>query len=485
MKKNFTLLFCLLISGIAFAQPTYQKQFGVSGNDDYDCSTMIPLEDGSVVVLGNSKYNKKYDKWDIDFVKLDKNGNVLIQKKISTDNSSGDVKGIATKDGGYILFMSQGWGDALIKLNSNAKVEWSKYYNSSLVPRMITIAIIETKSGDFILQYNLANGYLVSDKLGVMKVSSVGDLIWNTTLRLLVTDYFEYFGSSLLELSNGKIYVGGYVQTEDPFQNYHSTIIQLNKNGDYEKSLYFYSNYDVIFRLNKLYEVNRELVAYGYYAFNLNLESPEFVTGTGMSAENFYYRKYPFLKPQQIGRKCFFKNGSIVEVYRGSTNQQLGYDVVVKKYDSLNRICPDYIATEINEGISAKKFQLRKLVVNKLSDNITVSDINVYDSTLNFVQTYCSGDVPPSIKSNSFVKEKIPQISIYPNPADNILHVLNLKPDEKYQLTIMNNLGNAFKKYFVENLATYDFNLTGLKAGVYYLKVQSANTNTSYLFIKK
>ncbi len=123
--------------------------------------------------------------------------------------------------------------------------------------------------------------------------------------------------------------------------------------------------------------------------------------------------------------------------------------------------------------------------MHNVNNNYTVTDINIYDSTLNFVQTICEGDVPPHFNPISLTQEKVSKISIYPNPADNILHVLNLKADEKYQLTIMNNLGNVFKQNPIENTTSFDFNLNGLKAGVYYLKVQSAKTNVSYMFIKK
>lgn len=494
MKQISTLLCFLFIVIFTFAQPTYTKYFGIPGsNNDFEGNSMIPLPNGEVIVLGVSIYNNKISKWDIDFVKLDAIGNVLIQKKIATDFSCSDLMGIATSDGGYLLFMALRelpgnniqllWGAALIKLNSNGEIEWSKYYNSTVRRHIIPGEIIETRSGDYIMQYSFADDILINERMGIMKVSRVGDVIWKTTLHPTIKWYYEYFGTSILEASNGKIYIGGFMQTEDPFTKDHSTIMRLSKNGELEKAVYFHNPLESGFRIYKLYQINSKLVAYGDYTFNFNMDLSEVVTGTAMDFRYFLFRKHPSLRPQQLGRFCYFENGGIVEFYRGSVDHT-GYDIFVKKYDSLFRICPDYIATEINETTSRRRYLLSDLKVLPINDIVTVSDINVYDSTVNFVQTVCTGNVPPFLKSNLLLQENISKISIYPNPADNILHVLNLKADEKYQLTIMNNLGNVFKKSFVENASIYDINLSGLKAGVYLLKVQSTNTNTSIMFIK-
>lgn len=498
MKQVSSLIFCLFITVAIFAQPTYTKYFGVKGSDnDFECSTMVPLDNGSVVALGLSLFGQKNYRWDIDFVKLDPLGNVLVQKRLSTDYSSGDVKGIQTSDGGFLLFTTQKelkvitgkqtmWGAALIKLNSEGKVEWSKYYNSVKFRHMSTNAIIETRSGDYIILFSLAHDYLADNKMGVMKISPVGDIIWGTTLAPDITFYYEYYGTSLLETSNGKILCGGYLLTEDPFQDYRNAVIELNADGKLEKSLYIESQYETPFQIKKIYQINKKIILYGGYTFKLNMDSPEFITGTLMNFQYFLYRKYPSLKPQQLDGTCYFKDGSIIKVFRDAIHPDaVGYDIIVKKYDSLFRICPDYTAQEVNENISAVKFQLRKLKVNNINDNYTVSDIQVYDSTLNFVQTFCTGDVPNVLKPTLALPDNNSKISIYPNPSDNILHVLNLKADEKYQLTIMNNLGNVFKQNAVENSSTYDFNLSGLKAGVYYLKVQSGKKSSSYMFIKK
>lgn len=493
MKKLSFLSCFLFLATYIFAQPTYQKYFGVKGNEDYDCSTMIPGEDGSVVALGQSIFSKKSNKWDIDFVKLDPSGNIVMQKRFYTDLSCGDAKGIPTSDGGYLLFTSQHTlkpfgvgGAALIKLNNNAVVEWAKYYNSVTYRSMKTYAVIQSKSGDYFIHYGLSDDYLTQNEMGIMKISQNGSILWDTTFFPTIPYYYEYFGTSLLETSNGKILCGGYLQTEDPWQDYRSSLIELNADGSFEKALYFRSKYETPFQLEKIYQINREIVLYGSgYSFNINMETPEFITGTNMSFQYFLYRKYPSLRPQQLGGTCYFANGSIVNIFRGYPTSENGYDVVVNKYDSLYRICPLYNAQDVNENTTPEKFQLRKLTVYMVSDNYTVSDIAVYDSTLNFVYTVCSGEVPslpqPTLKS----QENISKPFIYPNPVDNILHVQNLDAGGKYQLKIMDNLGNVFQQFTVEHRATYDFKLSGLKAGIYYVKIQSTGTNTSLMFIKK
>ncbi|MFZ1800912.1 MAG: hypothetical protein WAU24_13680, partial [Chitinophagaceae bacterium] len=438
MKQVSTLFFCMLISGFMFAQPTYSKSFGIKGsNSDYACSTMIPLENGAVVALGTSIFGKHSNRWDIDFVKLDPKGNVLIQKRFSTDYSSGDVKGIQTSDGGFMLFSSQTGlkdktgkqirGAALIKLNSNGEVEWSKYYHSEKFSHMNTDAVIESKSGGFIIQFGLSHDYYPSNNMGVMKVSPVGEIIWSTTLSPDIIYYnLGYFGTSLLETTNGAILCGGYLDTEDTYRDYRNLVIQLDKAGTFKKGLYF-NEYDNPFILQKIFQINREIILYGEpYMFTLNMETPEYITGTLMSFQYFLYRKYPSLRPQQQFDLCFFPDGSLIEVFRGYAYQEPGYDVNVKKYDSLSRICPDYKSLDVYDKTSEAKFPLKKLTVHNVNNNYTVTDINIYDSTLNFVQTICEGDVPPQLKMNAFKPGNISKISIYPNPVENVLHIQNL-----------------------------------------------------------
>ncbi|MEO8116917.1 MAG: T9SS type A sorting domain-containing protein [Bacteroidota bacterium] len=483
MKQISIIFFCLFMSGVTFAQPTYQDYYDLKSYGEYPGHTLIPLSDGSVVTLSRAAYTTHPTILDIHFVKLDPRGNVLIQKKLSTDYSSGDVMGITTKDSGYILFMSQGWGDGLIKLNSKGVVEWAKYYTSSLTHSLIPNAIIECKSGGYIIQYNLSDDYYVTNQTGIMKVSPTGDMIWNTPLEPYKVWYWEYFGTALLEGSNGTIYVGGYLQTEDPFQDYHSTIMELSADGVYQKGLFFYSH-GWGFRLQRLFQVNGELVIYGsYYAMSLNIDSGRYVVGNEMYYQTFL-NKYPSLLPQQFDGVGYYKDGSIIKVTGGGITQGASYDIIVRKYDSLYRTCPDYIPNVYTLNYSIRS-QMKKLQVLPVSDVITVSDLNVYDSAVNFVKIFCAGNVPPSLTSKLPLQKNISKISIYPNPSDNELHVLNLNAEEKYQLTIMNNLGNVFKQYSVENNTSFDFNLNGLKAGVYYLKVQSGKTNSSYMFIKK
>ncbi|MBS1731112.1 MAG: T9SS type A sorting domain-containing protein [Bacteroidetes bacterium] len=494
MKHFFTLFSCLFISGVSYTQPTYQKYFGVKGNNDFECSTMIPFEDGSVVALSQSIFNKHLDKWDIGFVKFDPAGNVLIEKKIFTDYGSGDAKGIATSDGGYMLFLAQKelkntlqprWGVSLFKLNNKAEVEWAKYYNSDLLNHIISGSIIESKSGDYIVQYSFANDIYINNKMGIMKISKTGDIIWKTTLQPSYNHYSEYYGTSLLEGADGKIFVGGYLACEDCFLYYASTIMQLNANGKLEKARVFSSSYFEGFPLYKLFLINNQLIVYGGYTFTLDQDLPRFVLGTLTDFRNFFYRKYTNLPPQQIGRYCYFKNGSIIGVWREYYGSEYGYDIGVNKYDSLSRICPNYIPVEINTHTSGRYYQLKKLSVARLTDSMTVTDINVYDSIVDFVRTICAGDVPPALTSKLSAQKNISKIALYPNPADNILHILNLNPEEKYQLTIMDNLGKVFKQTSIENVSVYDIHLSGLKAGVYYLKSQSNKSNGSYIFIKK
>ncbi len=71
--------------------------------------------------------------------------------------------------------------------------------------------------------------------------------------------------------------------------------------------------------------------------------------------------------------------------------------------------------------------------------------------------------------------------SMYPNPVKDVLHVSGLNAVENTSVTIINIQGNIIKRATV-NAASYDFNVSELKQGRYYLQV---NDNNVYQFLKE
>ncbi len=74
--------------------------------------------------------------------------------------------------------------------------------------------------------------------------------------------------------------------------------------------------------------------------------------------------------------------------------------------------------------------------------------------------------------------------TIYPNPVKDVLHVSGLTAAGKTALLIINAQGNIIKKTTVQN-NSYDFNVSQLKQGTYYLRVETSKGNNSFQFIKE
>ncbi len=80
--------------------------------------------------------------------------------------------------------------------------------------------------------------------------------------------------------------------------------------------------------------------------------------------------------------------------------------------------------------------------------------------------------------------DNISAFTMYPNPVKDVLHVSGLKSSNTTTLTIVNSQGSIIKKSTV-NAESYDFNVSKLKQGTYYLKVEEDNNSNTYQFIKE
>jgi hypothetical protein len=78
-----------------------------------------------------------------------------------------------------------------------------------------------------------------------------------------------------------------------------------------------------------------------------------------------------------------------------------------------------------------------------------------------------------------------PEISIYPNPVTDELHLRRSQPSQQLHLRIMNLLGQTvLEKHYAGNTIILTENLSWLPAGTYYLEITSDERRHSQKFIK-
>jgi len=132
LKINFMIIIALtiLFQFDCFAQPTFQKTYGGSGNDEFNC--IQSTYDGGFIAVGSTTSFGAVGE-DVYLVKLDQQGN--IEWSETFNNSSLDVGNYVqqTADSGFIVLgytRVSNEENYLIKTDKNGKLEWSKTLGS-------------------------------------------------------------------------------------------------------------------------------------------------------------------------------------------------------------------------------------------------------------------------------------------------------------------------------------------------------------------
>ena len=84
---------------------------------------------------------------------------------------------------------------------------------------------------------------------------------------------------------------------------------------------------------------------------------------------------------------------------------------------------------------------------------------------------------------NNAQATSLSNVSIYPNPAQNVLHVAGLSSN-KTRLTVIDFMGNA-KLQAVANASSYNLNIASLTSGNYLLKIEMNNVVVTKKFVKE
>ncbi len=242
---------------------SWQKSYG--GKFDNLFRGVTELKDGSLVATGISFYSGMSGDEDVWVVKMDKDGNKLVERTYGNKGEQDDGLAItATSDGGFIvcgLALSENipsiW---VLKFTSECAVQWEKRF-----PGKYAYDIIQTSDGGYILSGGAPitgslnsnvyvikldafgnkvwdkvyaqqvyvmlasgitetkdHGYVVAVKQFVMKIDKNGELMWNQT-------YPDCILNSVVELQDGQLFAGGCAL--DNFNFDHAYVMAMNETG--------------------------------------------------------------------------------------------------------------------------------------------------------------------------------------------------------------------------------------------------------------
>lgn len=82
--------------------------------------------------------------------------------------------------------------------------------------------------------------------------------------------------------------------------------------------------------------------------------------------------------------------------------------------------------------------------------------------------------------------QKLAEINLYPNPATNSIIIRNLSIENTYKYSIYNLYGQKYLSSVIHNMLNHKVDISDLPSGVYYINVESENSNSVNIkFIKQ
>jgi hypothetical protein len=206
MLHRLLLLNVFLFSFNAFAQITFEKQYGDSLNENL--LSVKQTSDGGYIAIGHTLITGNNDQ-DVYILKTNSLGDKIWSKYFSW--SLLDIgKSIVETNDGYVLTGSSTGLNAngkenifLIKLDLNGDSIWGKTYLSNLAEA--SEDLIKTNDGGFLISGSKFVSPPFKRDLYIIKTNNLGDTLWTRTIGGSKVE----FGYSVQQTQDGGYIVGG------------------------------------------------------------------------------------------------------------------------------------------------------------------------------------------------------------------------------------------------------------------------------------
>lgn len=457
LKKIFFILSLLIASELVLSQNTsFEKYYDFGAAETGYCVQQTP--DSGFVVCGFQGISLFSSK--IVVMKTDKNG-ILEWNKLFGDGSNDQYAYhiINCSAGGYaVVGYRTGIGFVrdiyVLRLDINGDTLWTKQYGTPFIEEGSSIK--ETADSGFVISYIDDN-----DSTGILKIDSVGNLLWWKKYYLNNGAYFK----DVATLSTGGYLLSGVVQTGAGLLS-QAILMRTDSVGD---SLWVKTfggiGGDEFYEAHQTIDGN--LIAGGISGTTVITPYNIFLVKTNMNGDTIWTNS--FGSPLEEGGYSISNcqdGGYIIAgiVTQASSSSQ--YDLYLAKADSNgDSIWSKQYGGALSEyGHSVQQTFDGGFVFCGTTGSLDPDGAGVY-----LVKTDSLGSMIIGI--DELAKENL-ELSIFPNPTDGVIH-LRFDILSDFEIEIINELGQIiFSEKIGDTSPEKSIDISSFQNGIYFLKVQ-------------
>ena len=219
-------IYCLDTSGNLI----WAKEIDMGGNEDI---VSISNADSNLIVIGNT--NAFGNMFDISFIKIDLQGNILQSKKIGTSYSDEPFRIIKCKNNSGFVIIGQtpdsiSYDAFILKVNNNGDILWSYKYGG--IDGEDLSDGVELENGNFIFTgTSFSFGNVSNDgDIWVLSTDSIGNILFSKNYGKYGTDR----GKRIIEINPNLFYITGETWSYGNAKN-NSFLLGINAIGDVTK----------------------------------------------------------------------------------------------------------------------------------------------------------------------------------------------------------------------------------------------------------
>jgi hypothetical protein len=397
---------------------------------NYDLASIDVLKSGKLL-FNISKYTKsitiRCDE-DGDMDDMDEGEDTLGNGK----NPSFDS--FACEDSGYVSSCKSDDRVMMVRHNANGDVVWAKNYMKSTTDYFHLKKIKELSDGSFMAVGLICDAYAGPNNNGfIMKMDANGEVIW--AKKYLLPSNPGYFSATFrsFEIVGNNIYVGGYYTTD--LLNMNNFMMKMDENGNVLSSKQMLNTNNA---LSMVQQPSMSIVT-----FEQNMTSNQLV-----------YNNYSI------------EAGTKVELNKVSFDGTLGCNVI------------DFPTTAIPyTGFIGTMAAMYGQVSILETAPTSITDVTLVSSPSNIVSTISCAAVAGVEDITSL------SLSVYPNPASNVLNIKGLNADASYGVQVIDLNGKVLlTQKGIEGVDFTSLDVTGLSSGSYLVKIEDLQNNSSTQF---
>ncbi len=511
--RLFTFLFFVLLLQTAIAQHTYKLNIGI--DKSVDLINSYPMANGDYIVAGRESPLTTESK--LRLVRLKSDGSVMWSKNFSVPGYITYAAIISpTADNGFIAAARidsvhrHGVGIVLFKCDSSGNIQWTKKMTVEKRSYLSCEKIIQTKDGGF---------YLVHDDISLTYIDrfdSGGNLLWYRTFNLNYNGY-GYGVDRIAEAADGGVLLSVYIIGCDIYCIEYS-LLKFKKNGDPESMLSFTQDFTYA---SSAYYLDEDSTGIIHILFRSKILSrtidngrfsyltihPNEVMLQVLSIKDDVFSLQHFFRTNRIipvngtlytddDEPCITINkDQSMNIVSDSTRTNHKSYIHVEKYDSLGRICPDFILPAIDTAIQHTSIHLyREDLHIEQAPRLIFTPAEVISSAAGDTYMLCNSTAPSDVPvtknmlaANS--RNKPFNITAYPNPVQHNIYVATgINRSGPAQIQIRSTDGKIrklFSEFLPAGTSTKVYDVSRLAKGMYLLTITTGANQQTLKFIKE